>query len=217
MWLLAIAIIVVLIFKSPVVIGWIGELRIKLLIGNYVKKNNYLLFNDLYIMDKEKNATVQIDHILITNKAIYVIETKNYKGWIFGDEKSYKWTQVIYKEKNQFYNPIKQNEGHIKALKNELGLYRDIPFINIVAFSYRSTLKNIEVNSQNTHVIYETHLKRTIKRIEDRIVSNITEKELDYIKGIINNKNISKQKGVRKEHVNNIKNSLNKNKVRSKI
>ena len=54
MWLLAIAIIVVLIFKSPVVIGWIGELRIKLLIGNYVKKNNYLLFNDLYIMDKEK-------------------------------------------------------------------------------------------------------------------------------------------------------------------
>ena len=68
-------------------------------------------------MDKEKNAIVQIDHILITNKAIYVIETKIIKVGFLVMKKSYKWTQVIYKEKNQFYNPIKQNEGHIKTLK----------------------------------------------------------------------------------------------------
>lgn len=56
-----------------------------------------------------------IDHVVISKYGVFVIETKNYRGWIIGNEKSEYWTQVIYKRKERLYNPIKQNYGHIKA------------------------------------------------------------------------------------------------------
>ena len=64
---------------------------------------------------------MQIDHVVVSRKGIFVLETKNYTGWIFGNENSQNWTQVIYKRKEKFYNPIWQNFDHIQALKEFLG------------------------------------------------------------------------------------------------
>ena len=65
-------------------------------------------------------ATSQIDHLVLSEYGIFVIETKRYKGWIFGSEKAENWTQVIFKEKHQFRNPVKQNWSHVYALKSVL-------------------------------------------------------------------------------------------------
>ncbi len=60
--------------------------------------------------------STQIDHIVVSPYGVFVIETKGYKGWIFGSENAEYWTQNIYGHKTQFYNPIRQNEGHVKFL-----------------------------------------------------------------------------------------------------
>jgi restriction system protein len=62
-------------------------------------------------------GTAQIDHIVVSPYGVFAIETKNYSGWIFGGEDQANWTQVIYKEKNKFQNPLRQNRHHIKTLQ----------------------------------------------------------------------------------------------------
>ena len=55
---------------------------------------------------------------MIHEKGIFVIESKNYSGWIFGNERDKKWTQVLANgDKNYFFNPILQNKIHIKYNK----------------------------------------------------------------------------------------------------
>ena len=72
------------------------------------------------------NGTTQIDHVLVSIYGIFVIETKNIKGWIFGAASSDKWTQVIFGKKNQFQNPIKQNYRHTKCLSEHLKIDHDL-------------------------------------------------------------------------------------------
>lgn len=67
-----------------------------------------------------KSGTTQIDHVLVTTHGVFVIETKHYSGWIFGDKNSRTWTQVIYKTKNKFQNPLRQNYLHLKTIENLL-------------------------------------------------------------------------------------------------
>jgi hypothetical protein len=60
---------------------------------------------------------------MISTKGIFVFESKNYSGWIFGSEKNRYWTQTLPKNsKNKFFNPIWQNKAHIKALSESLGI-----------------------------------------------------------------------------------------------
>ena len=96
------------------IIGKAGEFHVK----NELKKlpkDKYLILNDVMIEDH--NTTHQIDHIVVSEFGIFVIETKQYNGYIVGNEYEKKW-----KQNNKFYinNPIHQNYGHIKALENVL-------------------------------------------------------------------------------------------------
>ena len=68
------------------------------------------------------DGTTQIDHVIVSNFGVFVIETKDLTGWIFGDERSRKWTQSIYGNRYQFMNPLRQNYKHQKAVENLLGL-----------------------------------------------------------------------------------------------
>lgn len=80
-------------------------------------------------MLKVGDKTTQIDHVVIPNYGIFVIETKNYKGWIIGNEFDDYWKQIIYKRKEKLHNPIKQNYGHIMVLKEHLSDFPDIKYI----------------------------------------------------------------------------------------
>lgn len=76
----------------------------------------YKILRNVYL--QTKNGTTEVDSILIHETGIYVFESKNYSGWIFGNYKQKEWTQAVNRNvKNHFYNPIWQNEGHIAALK----------------------------------------------------------------------------------------------------
>ena len=73
-----------------------------------------------HITLKIKDGTTQIDHILVSRFGVFVIETKDYKGWIFANAKHATWTQVIYRVKFKFQNPIFQNMRHVRAVEELL-------------------------------------------------------------------------------------------------
>lgn len=104
--------------------------------------------------------------LFITQKGIFVIESKNYSGWIFGNEADRYWTVVLEGgHKNRFYNPIMQNRGHVKWLANYLA--DDTPLFSIVAFSVRCELKKVTVNSDEVHVVKRDRLYATVRDIWD--------------------------------------------------
>ena len=98
----------------------------------------YHALHDLLIPLYE--STTQIDHLYVSRYGIFVVETKNYAGWIYGDAEQKQWTQVLYQQKRRFYNPLKQNETHIKALAYLLKLPMD-KFHSIVVFVGEAELK----------------------------------------------------------------------------
>lgn len=140
-----------------------------------LSEDEYHVFNDV-ILPTQK-GTSQIDHIVVSEYGIFVIETKFYNGWIFGGEYSEYWTQNLYGHKTQFYNPILQNQGHVWALKMLLKEYEDIFIYPIVTFLEQATLK---VRIEQSCVIYRKDITKTIrrftkKRLTHQMVSSICE------------------------------------------
>ena len=121
------------------------------------------LLTNLYI-PRDDGTTTEVDLVMISPTGIYVFESKNYSGWIFGDEKNKNWTQTLENgQKNRFYNPIWQNKAHINALKTVLNL-NDDAFKSYIIFSERCTLKKIKVTSSNVKVIKRDQLIRNVKK-----------------------------------------------------
>ena len=133
--------------------------------------NEYHLFNDVYICFNDRS--VQIDHIVVSKYCIFVIETKNIKGWILGSDTSEYWTKNMYGKKYKFYNPVKQNYSHVKALQILLKISRD-KFMPIVAFLPQATLKC----TTNEVVINSNKLLKTIRKYRNVI---LTDSEVDRI------------------------------------
>lgn len=196
LWIPIIGVIILLIYM-PRIKGAIGEKSVALFLSN-LDKSKYKLINNLMLQIGGK--TTQIDHVVVSNYGIFVIESKNYKGWIIGNEYDDYWKQVIYKRKEKLYNPIRQNYGHIKVLQQVLSQYPQINFISIVAFTTRATLK---VNTK-THVTYTLRLPKIIKQYtEERISDDI--KEQIYAKLISLNVD---SKENRAAHIHNIKSNI---------
>lgn len=115
---------------------------------------------------KANGTTTEIDLVMIHETGIYVFESKNYSGWIFGDEKSKMWTQTLQnKQKNRFLNPIWQNEGHIKGLINNLPEIDQSLYKSYIVFSERCTLKKVTVYSPKVKIIKRQDLIKTIEKI----------------------------------------------------
>lgn len=100
--------------------------------------DEYTIFNDVYILENGKS--IQIDHIVLSPYGIFVIETKNYSGWIYGGENAQYWTKNMFGRKYPFYNPLLQNYSHVKALYSLFGFPMQY-FISIVVFTDHATLK----------------------------------------------------------------------------
>ena len=92
-----------------------GEAAVRKHLVKYCSTSPAHVLNNITL--RYKDGTTQIDHILITQNGILVIETKHYSGWLFANENQKYWTQVIYKVKNKFQNPLRQNYKHVCAVQ----------------------------------------------------------------------------------------------------
>jgi predicted RNA-binding Zn-ribbon protein involved in translation (DUF1610 family) len=112
--------------------GWIGEAQVTLAKKLFLKEEFYTDVNNVTI--PTANGTTQIDHIIASPYGIFVVETKNMEGWIFGDEKHPQWTQSLFGKKFKFQNPLHQNYRHISALSEFLGIEQE-KFHSLVMFT----------------------------------------------------------------------------------
>jgi len=164
-------------------IGKIGESRMK----QYLRRlpsDEYILFHDIMVADSDGNTT-QIDHVVVSRFGIFVIETKCYSGWIFGDEKVRVWTQTVPRgrgwwsrsERHTFQNPIRQNWRHIYVLAERLALPRKY-FMNVVVFvgsaEFKTALPDSITNESNIITYIRSFDKLLIcSATKDRIVGDI--------------------------------------------
>ncbi len=194
--LLIFELLVILRLNSAKIKGTFGEAKVNIQVS--FLGSEYISIHDLMLKNSKGN-TSQIDHLVLSEYGIFVIETKNYKGWIFGNEKSENWTQVIYKEKRQFRNPIKQNWSHIFFLKEILTEFPEIKYFPIVVFAGSATLKNIETTQP---VIYENQLNKTIRNLSKE--KCFTVEQVGKIQKKLIDSEVT-EKGRRRNHINNIK------------
>lgn len=149
------ALVIFIKVKMPM---WKGKYSEKLVNDSLLSlPDEYVIFNDLLF--ESNGYSTQIDHIVVSPYGVFVIETKGYKGWIMGGEYSEYWTQVIYKYRHQFYNPIRQNDGHVRSLRYLLKNSFDIPFIPVVVFNNAAEIK---VSVKDHVVVNRNGLKEAI-------------------------------------------------------
>ena len=121
-------------------------------------QSEYHLLNDLLL--KDSKGMHQIDHVVVSPYGIYVVETKNYSGAIYGDSKYPEWFSYLGKGKRKIHSPLRQNYGHIQCLKELLGL-DDSAFISIVCFSNRTKFK-VKTHSDREFVVHTDDLKSMV-------------------------------------------------------
>ena len=150
--------------SSPQNIGKLGEKRVASKLDWLPKE--YITLNDILL--PTNYGTTQIDHIVVSPYGIFVIETKNYKGWIFGHENSEEWKQSLLgkkrfwgwtSEQHKLRNPIRQNAAHVRAVKailKEIGDFAIIPIV-IFEFLFRSCSKSL--NSVSFSKFYKIRSK----------------------------------------------------------
>lgn len=168
----------------------------------FEKSGAKFLFN-VYI-PKNETETTEIDVMMICKYGLFVIESKNYSGWIFGNENQLNWTQTLPSgHKEHFYNPIKQNKTHINHLLAYL--CEDFPVYSIIAFSDRCTLKSINVISPNTKVINRSKILETATDVCNSTSPHLSQEEIDRIYSILYPLT-QVDDSVKQQHIANIQN-----------
>lgn len=111
------------ILSSATFKGWFGEQMVRFWLHRHLDKTLYDTLHDVTLQTSD--GTTQIDHLVVSPFGVFVIETKNMKGWIFGSEKQAEWTQKIFRNTYRFQNPLRQNYKHVKAIEEMLQMTPD--------------------------------------------------------------------------------------------
>lgn len=130
---------------------------------------------------KSDGTYTEADLILLHQSGIYVIESKNYNGAIFGSEEDQYWTQSLAggRRKSSFYNPIRQNKGHIKWLKYNLDLGSDTPCYSVIVFGDGCKLKKLALTSGEHFVVNRRELLETVRKNAKAAGRKLTRKQID--------------------------------------
>jgi len=102
-------------------VGQYGEYLTEYALGKDNLPGYRKMIHNVYV--PYKGRTTEIDIVMVHERGIFILESKNYSGWVFGSAEQQKWTQSLQNgEKHQFFNPIKQNATHCKAIGEFLGI-----------------------------------------------------------------------------------------------
>ncbi|EGX6965319.1 MULTISPECIES: nuclease-related domain-containing protein [unclassified Vibrio] len=163
-WYLVPLLLIVSVFKSRWLKGVFGEFLVNRLLSK-LPESDYTLIKDVTLPTND--GTTQVDHIVVSRYGIFVVETKNMKGWIFGSARQKQWTQKIYRHSSKFQNPLHQNYKHIKALETLLGCSEE-HLHSVIVFIGNSTFKT----EMPPNVTYARGSIRYIQQFNDVVFSD---------------------------------------------
>jgi restriction system protein len=195
LWWLIPAAIVIGFFKSPWFKGMLGETLVKLAAKLRLPTDTYHPIHNVTLPTPD--GSTQIDHIFVSRFGIFVVETKNMKGWIFGGENQGQWTQKVFKSSFKFQNPLRQNYKHIKALESALAVSPEA-IHSIVAFVGDSTFKS----PMPTNVTHGGGYITYIKSFRDQVLS---ESEVQKVVDQIQSGRLEPSRETNRQHVQQLK------------
>lgn len=172
--------------------GWLGEMKAIFYMWLSIDKKTYRKFHNLIL--PSVNGTTQIDHLLVSEYGLFIIETKNKRGWIFGSEYETEWTQTFYRQSFQFQNPLRQTFRQKKVLSEFLNL--DEYCIHTVVYfvgncSFRTAMPNNVIRSG---------IGKYVHSFREQI---LTEQNVDSILNTLNG-HVSNSKLRRKDHLKSL-------------
>ena len=205
---------------TPEKIGKQGEKKTAAKLGwvNFCGRKGKILLN-VYV-PRENGETTEIDLLYLTQKGIFVLESKNYSGFIFGNEHHRNWTVTLYAgkdwlgrktvEKHYFYNPVWQNNTHIKALKQYLDM--DVPMLSGIVFSERCELKDVVIDDPDLFVCNRDALPRMIREAWEKYPDALDEEQIEAIYQIL--LPLTKQdRSVKERHIAHIERKFEQNEI----
>lgn len=181
--------------KSPWAKGHFGELLVRLLASWQLDKKTYRRLHNVTL--NTPDGTTQIDHIILSPYGIFVIETKNMSGWIFGSEHQSQWTQRFPRRSFKFQNPLRQNYKHLKAVEATLGVSIE-HLHSVITFIGGSTLKT----EMPRNVTQGMGFIRYIKLFQQHVFG---ETEVDTMLHTLQTGRLAPTFATHREHVQNLK------------
>lgn len=205
LWWLIPLLVAVGIAKTPWFKGYFGELLVRLSARFLLDPKEYRAIHNVTL--KTLDGTTQIDHVFVSRFGVFVVETKNYSGWIFGDENQAMWTQKLFKTNNKFQNPLRQNFKHIKALESLTCLPSE-KFHSVIVFVGGSEFKT--KMPQNV-----TYAGGYISYIKSKTVLILSSSEVDAVYSAISSGRLVPSLATNREHVANVQRRLSPDAPRS--
>lgn len=188
-------VILLLILKRPETKGYLGELLARYFAWLKLDEHTYRRLHNITL--DTPDGTTQIDHVFVSVYGIFVLETKNMAGWIFGSEKQAQWTQKLYKRTFKFQNPLRQNYKHLKALEATLGISAE-HLHSVITFVGDSTFKT----EMPPNVTQGSKFIRYMKSFQQPVFS---EAEVDAMLQALQTGRRAPTLATHREHVQNLK------------
>jgi hypothetical protein len=170
-----------------------GEALVRKAIKEALPGPDWHLLNNITL--RTEDGTTQVDHILVSRYGVIVIETKHYKGWIFGNAKSAQWTQVIFKVKHRFQNPLRQNYKHLVAVRQLLDFLPSEHIDGAVVFTGEAEFKTPRpdgvfslsglvslLKKLDTEVLTENRVQFCVGRLECHRLAITRATDIEHVK-----------------------------------
>lgn len=155
--------------RLPRIRGMLGEFKVNLAAQMSLDPDKYVVIPNVTL--SIRGRTAQIDHLIISQYGVFVIETKNMRGWIYGSADDKNWTQVLYRSKKRFLNPLRQNHAHVRAVAEGLRIptSKIFPLVVFVGDATFKTTMPDNVFRQDEFVRYiKSKTKKLFSRREVR-------------------------------------------------
>lgn len=170
--------------------GKIGENKVRLDLYR-LPEDEYLILHDVFL--ENGNKTTQIDHLIFSKYGIFVIETKNFSGYITGESNDYKWIRYVGGKRMHINNPVSQNYGHVLFLKDLLGISEKV-FIPLVCLYGKGKFevdwdKSVKLEYLVDRIgffkkVRLKNYKEVYEKVKEMNIHNLDERKaiVDYIK-----------------------------------
>ena len=183
-------------------LGQFGEFSTEYALTNDNLDGELVVLKNIYVPYRDK--TSEIDLLMIHEKGIFVVESKNYSGWIFGNASQLNWTQSQQNgEKHQYYNHIRQNQTHKKAHSE----YLNIPvssFTSYIVFSERCSLKRVPADTDQVIIVRRPDM---LKKLRAQLRSSVNLYSPEEITQLVQKLQplTNKSEAEKQQHVDDIK------------
>ena len=172
---LLVIIVMACLLRSPWFKGEVGEYKLRLLMRWRLPRNDYVTLSNIHLDHADGNK--HIEYVVVSKFGLFVIQTENMQGWIFGRQRQQQWTQKIYKHSSQFPNPLQQNAKRLKALETHLSIATQRMF-SVIAFVGDSNFKAEMPDNVTT-------VKGCIRYIRSKHEVLFSDQEIDAITALL--------------------------------